>query len=212
MRFEIKAGGFFIILLGLLGLSGAVFFLGVMAGNEIARQNTPDQAQVSSSFPLPSPPPVEATPTPASMAINPTPVPMGGYSPAVGSHPSVFTPLAAAAKSPVAVLSPHAMSTRAAVANLAPPASMESPAAMAPPPAHKHPYNIQIEAVMDKNGADQMVQRLQSLGYPASEQPTDIDGQTWYRVKVGPYDSQEEAQDAQAKLREQYKASYTSHH
>jgi septal ring-binding cell division protein DamX len=206
MRFEIKAGGFFIILLGLLGLSGAVFFLGVMAGNEIAKQNTPDQAQVSSTFPLPSPPPVEATPTPASIAINPTPVPMGGFSPAAGSHPAVLPPMAAGVKSPVAVLSPHAMSTRAAVASLA------SPAAVASPPVHKHPYNIQIEAVMDRNGADQMVQRLQSLGYPAVAETTDIDGQTWYRVKVGPYDSQEEAQDAQAKLREQYKAAYTGHH
>lgn len=207
MRFEIRAGGFFIILLGLLGLSGAVFFLGVMAGNEIAKQNTPDQAQVSSSFPLPSPPPVEATPTPASIAVNPTPVPMGAFSPAVSPHPAVLPPaLAGAAKSPVAVLSPHAMSTRAAVASLA------TPAAAAPPAAHKHPYNIQIEAVMDRNGADQMVQRLQSLGYPAAEETTDIDGQTWYRVKVGPYDSQEEAQDAQAKLREQYKAAYTGHH
>jgi septal ring-binding cell division protein DamX len=211
MRFEIKAGGFLLILLGLLGLSGAVFFLGVMAGNEIAKQNTPDQAQVSSTFPLPSPPPVEATPTPASIAINPTPVPMGGFSPAAGSHPPGFPPMAAAAKSPVAVISPgmsvpHAMSTHAAVA------SLSSPAAVASPPAHKHPYNIQIEAVMDRNGADQMVQRLQSLGYPAVAETTDIDGQTWYRVKVGPYDSQEEAQDAQAKLREEYKAAYTGHH
>ena len=58
MRFEIRAGGIFVILIGLVVLSGAVFFLGVMAGNEIARQNTPDQSQVSSMFPLPSPPAV----------------------------------------------------------------------------------------------------------------------------------------------------------
>lgn len=208
MRFEIRAGGFFIIFLGLLGLSGAVFFLGVLAGNEIAKQNTPDQAQVSSSFPLPSPPPVEATPTPASLAINPTPLPMGGYSPAIASHPPVFTPMAGAAKSPVAVVSPvaHAMNSHAAVA------SLSTPAAAASAAPHKHPYNIQIEAVMDRSGADQMVQRLQSLGYPAAAETTNIDGQTWYRVKVGPYDSQEEAQDAQAKLREQYKAAYTGHH
>ncbi|HTR64061.1 MAG TPA: SPOR domain-containing protein [Candidatus Binataceae bacterium] len=211
MRFEIRAGGFLLILLGLLGLSGAVFFLGVMAGNEIAKQNTPDQAQISSTFPLPSPPPLEATPTPASIAINPTPIPMGAFSPAVASHPSVFTPMAGAAKSPVAMISPHAMSTRAAVANISTPASMESPGAMASPAAHKHPYNIQIQAVMDKNGADEMVRKLQALGYPATEQTTDIEGQTWYRVKVGPYDSQEEAQDAQARLREQYKAAYTGH-
>ena len=58
MRFEIRAGGVFVILIGLVALSGAVFFLGVMAGNEIAKQNIPDQSQVSSVFPLPSPPAV----------------------------------------------------------------------------------------------------------------------------------------------------------
>src|SRR5215469_3452073 len=127
MRFEIRAGGFFIILLGLLGLSGAVFFLGVMAGNEIAKQNTPDQAQVSSTFPLPSPPLVEATPAPASVAVNPAPVPMGGFSPGAASRPAMLPPpVAAAAKSPVAILSPHAMSTRAAVANLGNPAAAAS--------------------------------------------------------------------------------------
>ena len=207
MRFEIRAGGFFIILLGLLGLSGAVFFLGVMAGNEIAKQNTPDQSQVSSTFPLPTPPAVEATPAPASVAANPAPVLMGGFSPGAASRPAMLpAPVAASAKSPVAVLSPHAMSTRAAVANLG------NPPAPAPPPAHKHPYNIQIEAVMDRNGADQMVQRLQSLGYPAVAETTNIDGQLWYRVKVGPYDSQEEAQDAQEQLRQQYKDRYAPHH
>jgi cell division protein FtsN len=209
MRFEIRAGGFFLILIGLLGLSGAVFFLGVMAGNEIAKQNTPDQSQISSTFPLPSPPPVEATPTPAPLAMLPTPAPMAAFSPAVATRPSPLPPKAASSVAAMAAVSTaHAMSPHAP-ASVSTAASMESPVAMASPPAHKHPFNIQIEAVMDKNGADQMVQKLQSLGYPASSQPTDIDGQTWYRVKVGPYDSQEEAQAAQAKLREQYKAAYT---
>jgi cell division septation protein DedD len=91
-------------------------------------------------------------------------------------------------------------------------ASISSPAAVASPAVHKRPFNIQIEAVMDRDGADQMVHKLQALGYPAAAETTDIDGQTWYRVKVGPYDSQEEAQAAQAKLREQYKAAYAGGH
>ena len=39
MRFEIRAGGGFLILAGLVGLSGAVFALGLVAGYEMARQN-----------------------------------------------------------------------------------------------------------------------------------------------------------------------------
>jgi DedD protein len=205
MRFEIRAGGFFVILVGLLGLSAVVFFLGVMAGNEIAKQNTPDQAQISSTFPLPPAPSVAATPTTAPMAaINPTPAPLAATSPApIVPHPSVFTPMAAAA-SPAAIPSP-ATKPRAAATHAV--ASASTPAA-AP---HHHPYSIQIEAVMDQAGAQQMVRRLQSLGYPAKAETTDIAGQTWYRVKVGPYPTQEEAQAAQEKLRAQYKAAYASH-
>jgi len=206
MRFEIRAGGFFVILIGLLGLSGVVFFFGVMAGNEIAKQNTPDAAQVSSVFPLPSPPAVEATATPApEAALSPTAVPMAAVSPLVHSHPAIFTPIAAASPAEFgepAKASPQAASTPA-IASASTPA--ESIA------AHKHPFNIQIEAVMDKDGADQMVSRLQTLGYKASSETTDIDGQTWYRVKVGPYDSQEEAAAAQEQLRTQYKARFAAH-
>lgn len=205
MRFEIRAGGFFVILLGLLGLSGAVFFFGVMAGNEIAKQNTPDQAQVSTNYPLPSPPPVVATPTVAPVAvINPTPAPMAAVSPALHPHAPVFTPMGAA--SPAAIAAPMKSPAKPAATHAL--ANASTPGAMASAAAHKHPYNIQIEAVMDRDGANQMVQRLQGLGYPASSETTDIDGQTWYRVKVGPYNSQEEAQDAQEKLRAQYKAQY----
>jgi cell division septation protein DedD len=197
MRFEIRAGGIFVILIGLVVLSGAVFFLGVMAGNEIAKQNTPDQSQVSSMFPLPSPPALAPTPTPAPLAaLNPPPAPVQA------PHTSALPPIAA---SPRAA---SAATLRAAPANTRAVASASTPAA---PAARKHPYNIQIEAVMDRDGANQMVHRLQELGYPAAAETTDIDGQTWYRVKVGPYDSQEEAEDAQDKLRAAYKAQYLSH-
>lgn len=205
MRFEIRAGGFFVTLLGLLGLSGAVFFFGVMAGNEIAKQNTPDQAQISTTYPLPSPPPVVATPTVAPVAvISPTPAPIAAASPALHPHAPVFTPMAGS--SPAAIAAP--MKSPAKPASTRALANASTPGAMASVATRKHPYNIQIEAVMDRDGANQMVKRLQGLGYPASAETTDIDGQTWYRVKVGPYESQEEAQDAQEKLRQQYKNAY----
>jgi septal ring-binding cell division protein DamX len=202
MRFEIRAGGIFVILIGLVVLSGAVFFLGVMAGNEIARQNTPDQSQVSSMFPLPSPPAVAPTPTPAPLAaLNPPSVPAAA--PVLAPHTSALPPIAASSRAASA-----ATVRAAAPANTRAVASASTPAAHS---AHKHPYTIQIEAVMDRDGANQMVRRLQDLGYPAAAETTDIDGQTWYRVKVGPYDSHEEAEEAQDKLRAAYKAQYIRH-
>ena len=79
------------------------------------------------------------------------------------------------------------------------------------PPGAK-PYNIQIEAVMDRSGADEMVSRLKSLGYNAQEVKVALNGQTWYRVRIGPYASADEATAAQNQLREQYKQAYTTSH
>jgi cell division protein FtsN len=105
------------------------------------------------------------------------------------------------------------------IARLRPPAPAPPPAATdeedadaepAPPPMPRHPYNIQIEAVMDKSGADEMVLRLKKLGYTAQEMTTMLNGQTWYRVRVGPYASAAAAAAAQERLREQYRQAYTT--
>ncbi len=218
MRFEIRAAGGFIILLGLLGLSGAVFVLGLVAGNYMARQNQPDINQISSTYPLPNPP---EKPAPVSEMS-----PAAEASPAVASAPA---PSSVSMKPPAPAIgaaeAPAARTSPATVARLKPPA--EEPAVnrptgdedsgddsetadkpAAPPrtlPPGARPYNIQIEAVMDKSGADEMVSRLKALGYNAQEVKTALNGQTWYRVRVGPYASADEATAAQNQLREQYK-------
>jgi cell division protein FtsN len=84
-------------------------------------------------------------------------------------------------------------------------------AATEPPSPRRHPFNIQIDAVMDDAGAREMAGRLRKLGYPATIVPSTIAGQTWYRVKVGPYATQAEARAAQERLRAQYNAAYAGH-
>jgi cell division septation protein DedD len=224
MRFEIRAGGGILILAGLVGLSGAVFALGLVAGYEMARQNQPDSSQISSTYPLPNPP---EKPAPVSEMS-----PAAEASPAVASAPP---PHAAPIKPPAPEAGeehPASRPSPASVARIRPPAeapaanppasdddtdedSETAPAPAAPPralPPGAKPYNIQIEAVMDKSGADEMVSRLKSLGYNAQEVKTPLNGQTWYRVRVGPYASADEATAAQNQLREQYKQAYTTSH
>jgi|SRR5208282_1923229 len=227
MRFEIRAGGAFLILLGLVGLSGAVFALGLIAGYEMARQNQPDLSQISSTYPLPNPPAPGESPAPVSGMSS-----AGAPSPSVASAPA---PPSAPIKPPapaVGELSPAARVSPATVARVKPPEpavnrpapnnenesgddseTAPAPAAPAPtvPPGAK-PYNIQIQAVMDKSGADEMVSRLKTLGYAAQEVKVALNGQTWYRVRIGPYASADEATAAQNKLREQYKQAYTTSH
>ena len=75
-------------------------------------------------------------------------------------------------------------------------------------PGRHRPYNIQIRAAMDLNGGNAMMKRLGELGYQSHLVPTQIAGQTWYRVEVGPYSSQEEAAAAEAELRRKYNSAY----
>ena len=221
MRFEIKAGGGFLILAGLVGLSGSVFVLGLIAGNYMARQNQPDINQISSTYPLPNPP--EKPPPVSEMS------PATEASPAVASAPPApVVPIKPPAPAAIGEARPAPHTSPAAVARIRPPAvapaanpsasdedtdddSEETSApAVAPrtlPPGSKG-YNIQIEAVMDKSGADEMVSRLKSLGYNAQEVKTPLNGQVWYRVRVGPYASADDATAAQNQLREQYKQQY----
>lgn len=193
MRFEIRAGGAVLILVGLLGLSGAVFALGLIGGYEMARQNTADTTQVASVFPVPAPPALEPTPTAAA--------PEAESSPAAAPSVAAIAP-AAHPKLPQASMTPAARAAESArtVANAEP-----SPA------VRRHPFNIQIDAVMDRAGADDMMRRLKALGFPSTESATSLNGQTWYRVSVGPYATEEEAQAAQEKLHQQYRATYNGH-
>jgi cell division septation protein DedD len=232
MRFEIRAGGGFLILAGLVGLSGAVFALGLVAGYEMARQTQPDVSQISATYPLPNPP--DKLPPVSEMS------PAAAASPAVASVPPSVGRAAVPAipnepvKPPAPAIGeahPAARTSPAAVARIRPPAvapaanppsdedteddTEEASAPTAPPralPPGSKGYNIQIEAVMDKSGADEMVSRLKGLGYNAQEVKTALNGGVWYRVRVGPYASADEANAAQNQLREQYKQAYTTSH
>lgn len=252
MRFEIRAGGALLILIGLAGLSGVVFALGLVAGYEMARQTSPEGAQVANVYPLPGAPQnAESSPAPspaeASLAqppsenpAEPAPAqPMAASSP--GSAPSVAQskPAPPPAPKPIAKASPPApaLPKNTAAAETQPRSTIppsrpvesaenasdesETPpaggavaapkyaSASVPSPGHRQPFNIQIDAVMDYANAQQMVTRLQKLGYHAFLVPTDIDGQRWWRVRVGPFGSAEEAQTAEQELRNRYRSTYT---
>ena len=217
MRFEIRKGGAFLILIALVGLSGAVFALGLVAGYQMAKQNQPDQNQTSTTYPLPAAPTDESKPAPVAemspppaMAIKPAAPPVAAIPPPAShatSHESSATVARVKPPAPAPEKNPNAPSGADDEE-----ADSEPAPAVAAPSSPRRPYNIQIEAVMDKTGADEMVSRLQKLGYNAQEITTSLNGQTWYRVRVGPYGSSAEAAAAQEKLREQYKQAYTTSH
>jgi cell division septation protein DedD len=231
MRFEIRAGGAFLILAGLAGLSFVVFALGLVGGYKMAQSNSPEAPPVASVYPLPNPPPgsdLAKAPAPSSdgvVAAKPAPVKPVSK---VKERSSTAANSAASSLSMDKDAGPVPPTPPRAVANipapLPPPAStrpLDAPTATGPSeryasdseapasPARHKPYNIQIDAVMDRANAEQMASRLQKLGYHAFLVPTDIGGQTWWRIRVGPYNSQDEASAAEQELRVKYRDNYT---
>jgi septal ring-binding cell division protein DamX len=234
MRFEIRTGGMLLILVGLAMLSGAVFALGLIAGYEMSRQNQIDQSQLASVYPAPSPValPTAVAPAPAMPAVARPPAPIPAPSPVImASHPAARparpvseeaippppveappppppgeeTPGAGEGTAPAAGPVPAAPAATSALASVG---GTANPAAQPSPAVKRRPFNIQIDAVMDYSGAQQMARRLRQLGYQPTIVQTQIAGQTWYRLRIGPYATAEEARAAQEKLRQQYKTAF----
>jgi cell division protein FtsN len=236
MRFEIGPGGGFVVLVGLLGLSAAVFFLGMISGREMA-QSEQGQSQLASVYPMPAGAPPAAPPQAAAPAAAANANPSAQTAAASSSENAENTPPAVQPKPPLR----HKTSPRPTLASV-PPAHPSAPAAeepdtdssapsdssastdeadtgtdegtaSAPPPragTHGKGYNIVIDAAMDRGAANRMASRLLGLGYTSHIIPTQINGQTWYRVQVGPYLSADDARAAQAQLRAAYTARYVN--
>lgn len=279
MRFEIGPGGMFVVLLGLVALSGAVFGLGLIAGHELA---SPEQGAppVAAAYPLPATPesaessastaPASAPVANASKGAGPATVPGSDTTGAETSAAAVKPPANPPAVNPPivpkapAVAAAHKPAASTAVASRGPRKSAVSDededlapgSAVAPPsssssassetaetsandegednnapaapvqPVHKrlasvnpatssssvgHPYSIQIDAMMDYQGAQEMVQKLKAKGFQPYMVPTQVGGKTWYRLRVGHYATPADAQAAEAKLHQEFNGTPSSH-
>src|SRR5208283_5409057 len=82
MRFEIRGGGFFVILLGIAALSSAVFMFGLLAGYDVGRQSQLTTEEVATTYSIPSAPLAEAPTAPAMAA---TPAAIAAEPPSVGA-------------------------------------------------------------------------------------------------------------------------------
>jgi len=66
------------------------------------------------------------------------------------------------------------------------------------------PYSVQIDAMMDRAGAEQMAHRIRAKGFEPYILPTVVEGKTWYRLRVGHYATPEQAQAAESRLHEEF--------
>jgi DedD protein len=91
---------------------------------------------------------------------------------------------------------------KSADAKSAPPAPKAASARVAAPnAAAKETYVVQLAAFTDDKGAGALAAKLKKAGYPAYTEPvTTSQGKLW-RVRVGPYASREDANNARDRLK-----------
>jgi len=111
-----------------------------------------------------------------------------------------------AATAPAASSTKPAASTRPATAGAAttstarPKASSTAPVAAAPKPSADQ-YWIQVASFTKRGNADDLKESLSKKGMAASIMVKDIDGKSWYRVRIGPYATKAEAEGWLTKIR-----------
>lgn len=64
---------------------------------------------------------------------------------------------------------------------------------------------IQVFSSADEAQAKKLTAQLSSGGFPAFLSPVDVDGQTMYRVRIGPYSDLSDAESVAARVRRSYK-------
>ena len=223
MRFEIGIGGGIVIGIGLLALSGGVFCLGLIGGYEIASQEQHNR-DVAAVYNLPAPPPPQTAPQKSSgankesvtvkaAAAAPTPGASELSSEAADEEVTAPAPKPAPPPKRVAAVAPPTLGSSTSSSGAAKPTHPRLAIRKTPPsaPQGHQPYSVQIDAVMDRQGAENMARRLTAGGYEPYIVPTDIGGQTWYKVRVGHYETEEEAHDAELRLKAQYEGSLPTH-
>jgi septal ring-binding cell division protein DamX len=88
-----------------------------------------------------------------------------------------------------------------------PPAPSHRRLAAVNPPAPRAatgPYSVQIDAMMDLHGAQEMARKMKAKGFAPYVVQTEVDGKTWYRLRVGHYATPEDAQAAESRLHQEF--------
>ena len=187
-------------------VSVVIFLCGVFVGRGVRAERSSTVTDAAASLPA-----SDLTPQPPAVTPSPTPAPAGS------------DPRAAAPPPPVDDLSyfnrlekqsPAPEKLKSAAKPPAPAPPSKSPAAVAPaPPAAAAPadggarqWAVQVAAVNERSAADAIARRLSSKGY-AAYVVAPSDGTSVFRVRVGRFASQREAEPLKAKLEkeEQFK-------
>lgn len=180
-------------------VSVVIFLCGVFVGRGVRAERSGASADAGVNSPASelTPQPPAATPTPAPAGSDPT---AAAPPPAVDDL-SYFNRLEKQSPAPERLKQPGEKAQAGP-----PPKAPDAPAAAAPSDPAARPWAVQVAALNVRTEAEAIAKRLSSKGYAAYVvAPTD--GTSVYRVRVGRFNSQREAEPLKAKLEkeEQFK-------
>jgi cell division protein FtsN len=101
---------------------------------------------------------------------------------------------------PDAEISAKARAEQQARAAQSPPPTSPATAPVSAAPGTGVRYVLQVGSTPDPQGAEALKARLALLGFVATIQPVNINGKTWNRIRLGPYASASELEDAKRTL------------
>jgi hypothetical protein len=78
------------------------------------------------------------------------------------------------------------------------------------PPKKRTPYHLKSDRLYTMEQAKSLIQRFRTLGYTARATPVQSDDETMYRIEVGTFKTEREADDAADDLESRYNSAFKS--
>jgi cell division septation protein DedD len=195
-KLEISFTSVLLLAAATLVASGVVFLLGIYVGKGIVESRMAQEARVV-RLPVPTP----------GAAGKSDEVDVTFWDKLAKGEATVApspAPIATAIETPVRVV--PAMATPAPTPRPTekkverPPAPPPRPAS---PPAEGGAFQVQVNAMADRNRADELVRDLKGLGYSAFVSSARVADKTLYRVRIAGFASADAAKQAVTRLRDQ---------
>ncbi len=208
-RFYFYRDQLVVIVLAFAMAAALILVLGMIAGKTIARRRTVERPAAAVKIPV-APPSPGLNPEPEGSVTEAESSKGAGAEPA-GREPKKIHPQEQSTRAdltkppPLPQAAPRTGESKpgekaGAATKVAP---EESPVPPAKRESPDQAWTVQVKSSTDKAFADRWVDRLKSKGYDAFSSEADINGQTWYRVRVGHLDTRGEAETLQGALEAQ---------
>jgi cell division protein FtsN len=197
-RVELSAGGVIMLAVATLVATGLVFLLGIYVGKGITEERLVSEQRV-----VRLPAGGDEAPQERSGEVE---LSFWDRLSDEEAAPAAATPAATPTEAPVRVVPPSATAPTAVptptVRPTPVPTPRPTPVPTAPPAAAlRGTFQVQVQALSDRAAADRLVRDLRAKGYDVRVSTAEVGGKTLYRVRVGPFATEEAARAAIERLK-----------